>query len=810
MVEIAVFCSKMSWKKPSLVDSDPVHCSDVDGSVLAWKRPRLSVETPTVRTGRQSWQKPPVSTAVVSADGDGVGANHLVWHSISIDEPTLSLIKSEESELTDYKRNALDPNRIAKLQAQCCGCKGSCFSLFQPRQILTVCRLWHGLSDESQHHFLNAQWEGSWDAGDDEEADAAHRTTWFFAGQRVCLAGLCGLLGAGKRSMLKKVQGVVDMRRKLNNSSTMPRESLQANLVDMFFLELYHQSAEDLPETFKAQDVDAQMSMEQGFEVGSDMALYTKQIEKVDEVFAWTPEAAIAQNIMALSAVSLSTVPCRHLPPGKPMALYWQFQSWCEAAANFSGDPNTVKTPSWSTFWRAWSEKWSYVLKFRKKSQHKECNDCHTFRESIQGKRKSPAEKMELACQWREHLRAQYHDRLIYWSLRWCSRSNMNVLCVIIDSMDQCKTAWPQYPFHRKPAVLDNLIRPRVILSAVLCHGWCSNIFLMEESLHHGASSFCELLARSFDKVEKMAAETGRQFPQHLAVQCDNTTAQNKNSVVSVWLAHLVSEGKFLTATVNFLTVGHTHEDVDHYFSVILSTVLRPNRFELPEDLAESLREKMRPFTLQKSEELFVEVVHHVRDFGEWLKPLGVTLSNCFVSRQGRLAAHSFVYKCRAHLFPGELDALPPERFRQDTHDHDVFALTKGRMHGTRFHPPVLALPRHRVQEASLSPVPMSVHHLADAATSDVKLKNLEKLADVLSRLPGDYSRVCNRMREMVQWLQEGHVGALAEEAPPLRWLGRAAPERSDEVTRSTNMYYEHLPDTSWQLLAKFHRMPRR
>ena len=28
------------------------------------------------------------------------------------------------------------------------------------------------------------------------------------------------------------------------------------------------------------------------------MALYTKQIEKVDEVFAWTPEAAIAQNIM--------------------------------------------------------------------------------------------------------------------------------------------------------------------------------------------------------------------------------------------------------------------------------------------------------------------------------------------------------------------------------------------------------------------------------------------------------------------------------------------------------------------------------
>ena len=79
-----------------------------------------------------------------------------------------------------------------------------------------------------------------------------------------------------------------------------------------------------------------------------------------------------------------------------------------------------------------------------------------------------------------------------------------------------------------------------------------------------------------------MAEETGRPFPQHLAVQCDNTTAQNKNSLVRDWLAHLVSEGKLLTATM------HTHEDVDHYFSVILSTVLRPNRFELPEHLAES------------------------------------------------------------------------------------------------------------------------------------------------------------------------------------------------------------------------------
>ena len=804
----------MSWKKPPLADGLSTSAADEEVQ-LAWKRPRLALQDdkPSTAATGKSWKKLSVSSVSSSrfhAGGRGSGgANHLVWHSVSIDEPTLSLIKCEDTPMSEYKKNALDPNRIAKLSAQSCGCKASCFTNFQPNQILMICRLWHALPDDSQSHFLNAQWDGSWDGDGEGPSEVAHRTEWFFAGQRVCVTALCGLLGVGNKSLMKKVQGVVDMRQRLNSTAAMPRATVQTNLVDMFFLELYHQTAEDLPETFASQDVDAQMSMEQGFQVEGDMSLYAKQLAKVEEVFTWTPEAAIAQSIMALS-VDLSTVPCRHLPPGKPMALYWQFQSWCEAAASFCGDFTAVKTPSWTTFWRAWSDKWSYVLKFRKKSQHKECTDCHVFRESIQGKRKSPAEKMELACKWREHLRAQYHDRLIYWSLRWCSRSNMNVLCIIIDSMDQCKTAWPQYPFHRKPAVLEKLTRPRVILSAVLCHGWCSNIFLTEDSLHHGASSFCELLARSFDRVAEIAERTGRPFPQHLVVQCDNTTAQNKNSVVSVFMAHLVSEGKFLTATVNFLTVGHTHEDVDHYFSVILSTVLRPHRFEVPEDLAQSLREKMRPFTLKKSEELFVEIVDHVRDFGAWLKPLGVTLSNCFVSRQGRLAAHSFVYKCRCHLFPGELGRLPADRLGTKAHEHDVFALTKGRMHGSSFHAPVLCLPRHRVVDSSLfgSPVPSSVHDLADAAGSEMKLKHLEKLANVLGALPGDYSRACNRLRDMVGWLQQGHVGSPAEHAPPLRWLGRAAPARS-EISRSTNMYYEHLPDTSWQLLARFHRRPR-
>ena len=232
----------MSWKKLNLND-DPGLSSNAaavgaeEDLQLAWKRPRLSASPAAVTTtSGSSWKKLSVSSVSCSIrPGSKGGAPHLVWHSVSIDEPTLSLIRGEGSVApTEFKKAALDPNRVAKLAAQSCGCKGSCFSLFRPPQIMAICQLWHALSDESQSHFLNAQWEGSWEADDEDDAELAHRTNWCFAGQRVCVAGLCGLLGIGKKSLMKKLQGIVDMRRRLSNSSTMPKASLQANLVDMF------------------------------------------------------------------------------------------------------------------------------------------------------------------------------------------------------------------------------------------------------------------------------------------------------------------------------------------------------------------------------------------------------------------------------------------------------------------------------------------------------------------------------------------------------------------------------------------------
>ena len=104
----------MSWKKPALSDGPSTTAADEELQ-LAWKRPRLALQEDnrsTAVTGK-SWKKLSVSSVSSSlfrgSGGAGAGANHLVWHSVSVDEPTLSLIKCEDTPMTEYKKKCFGP-----------------------------------------------------------------------------------------------------------------------------------------------------------------------------------------------------------------------------------------------------------------------------------------------------------------------------------------------------------------------------------------------------------------------------------------------------------------------------------------------------------------------------------------------------------------------------------------------------------------------------------------------------------------------------------------------------------------------------
>jgi len=138
----------------------------------------------------------------------------------------------------------------------------------------------------------------------------------------------------------------------------------------------------------------------------------------------------------------------------------------------------------------------------------------------------------------------------------------MDVLVIIIDSMDKNKFLMPKYAFGEKPKGLERLRRPKMTCTAVMAHGWFTGVYLSDDSINHGADYSIDLLIRAVSKVWAMCQAQNRPFPRHLVLQADNTTAQFKNKETLLVMAYLVSRFKFMSTNIMFLRVGHTHEDI--------------------------------------------------------------------------------------------------------------------------------------------------------------------------------------------------------------------------------------------------------
>ena len=225
----------------------------------------------------------------------------------------------------------------------------------------------------------------------------------------------------------------------------------------------------------------------------------------------WNPDQCFStQSLMAVGH-DLHNFPVRYLQHGRLSDLWWQFLAWWHAIMLNIGDP--VCRPSFSTFWRTWHARWHRVLEFRKSSSHACCTECFKYKQCLHKGQGSLSAKQEAARNWRDHLRKQYHDRLLYWQLRWFSRQyrrqspessdgkvqnpESSVITIIIDSMDKSKLVWPQYAFQQ-PKSLAHLSRPRLVLTAAIAHGWTVEFVLADEEV--GDIAWSQSLLRCADQ----------------------------------------------------------------------------------------------------------------------------------------------------------------------------------------------------------------------------------------------------------------------------------------------------------------------
>ena len=82
--------------------------------------------------------------------------------------------------------------------------------------------------------------------------------------------------------------------------------------------------------------------------------------------------------------------------------------------------------------------------------------------------------------------------------------------------------------------------------------------------VHAGANVTIDVIHRT---LTSMLKEGQTHLPPVLNLQLDNCGRENKNRYLLAYLFMLVHLGVFVEVEVNFLMVGHTHEDIDQAFS---------------------------------------------------------------------------------------------------------------------------------------------------------------------------------------------------------------------------------------------------
>lgn len=500
----------------------------------------------------------------------------------------------------------------------------------------------------------------------------------------------------------------------------------------------------------------------------------------------------------------------RYLPHGRPTDLYWQYLAWHEhrkltglqsSVDESSGAKECVQAASWSTFWRVY-QKWREVLRPRAESDHAKCQTCYELQTQLYCKHAAPQEKMRIAHAWRTHLQHQYLDRQIYWSLRAASQDFTSpILTIIIDSMDRKKTVYPKWTFDRAPKQIATLgARPRLVVTAALAHGYVNSWFLAPDELPHGSDAYIEVLCQVISQVEDICKQQGRGLPPHLVLQADNTVSQTKNGIVGGFAAYLVGKQLFQTVTINFLMVGHTHEDVDQCFGLLVSQVIRRHKYETPEELRQYTEAVLGPGSFSSGSKCTVQKLEVLRGFSTWLQPLGVHQLGCWQTRDGLEAPHSFTYKLHMDMKHTEKASAQRHRMFGQPDPKDVMCCIKTYMRDRNLQqPPICVLPQSRLQSAG-----MPIHPTVSIGPSmpQKEQERLKYFAQVMDEDIYGYHRAAASIRDLIQMCNRAPVFS-----QNTSWLTNPGQhDRQPLVLPDENPFFAHLPESSWHMRVEVRR----
>ena len=193
------------------------------------------------------------------------------------------------------------------------------------------------------------------------------------------------------------------------------------------------------------------------------------------------------------------------------------------------------------------------------------CNLCIRQRQNAE-KLRTAEEVLQHHEELRQHLTDVKKEKMYYYSNRARARREPDsIMSIIIDGADQSKFDLPHFKDRSHLLSESKLLKMHVY--GALVHGAKGGAYAYvipdhEEQGHNTTINVLHhILVRQLKRHKKL--------PPILKLQLDNTTKQNKGQFLYGYLDLLVEFGVFENVEVSFLPVGHTHEDIDQFFSRI-------------------------------------------------------------------------------------------------------------------------------------------------------------------------------------------------------------------------------------------------
>jgi hypothetical protein len=215
-------------------------------------------------------------------------------------------------------------------------------------------------------------------------------------------------------------------------------------------------------------------------------------------------------------------------------------------------------------FLKGWrTDKETKHIKVRKWMRFAQCTVCLKHREK-RDKERNKEERRILDLAFLEHVRDVKRERGGYYLRRRNAVEHPDdSLSLIIDGADQSKF---HLPYHREvDHRTQGKFKIKLHVHGLLSHGRDAMAYFCPPYLKQGANSTIEIIHRYVTRL----TSGGATLPPVLFLQLDNTARQNKNKYLIGYLGLLVHYGVFTTILLSFLPVGHTHEDIDQFFSCI-------------------------------------------------------------------------------------------------------------------------------------------------------------------------------------------------------------------------------------------------